>query len=146
MYDFQKSETIRSFGDSIYAGKINMDETEMNQTNRLENMIKVKNKSKPNTIEGKDKKRNTFDSVNALYEGRELTLNAFKSGIFPLKATKSEGRPSMLASRAFDLVRVTRVAKLSDRNVFDRTRLKILTSKQMCQRLPIGKYKKVIQK
>ena len=25
LYDFQKSETIRSFGDSIYTGEINID-------------------------------------------------------------------------------------------------------------------------
>ena len=32
-------------------------------------------------MEGKDKK-DTYESANALYEGRELTLNAFKSGNF----------------------------------------------------------------
>ena len=37
------------------------------------------------------KNRNTFDSVNVLYEGRELTLNAFNSGIFPIKSKKGEG-------------------------------------------------------
>ena len=37
------------------------------------------------------KKRNTYDSVNALYEGRNVTLNAFESGIFIIKATKGEG-------------------------------------------------------
>ena len=67
LYDFQQLETIRSFGDSIYTGKINIDE--MNQTNLLVNMVKCHNKSKPKTEEGKDKKRNTFDSVNVLYEG-----------------------------------------------------------------------------
>ena len=36
-------------------------------------------------------KRNIFDSVNALYEGCELTLNAFNSGIFPIKEIKGEG-------------------------------------------------------
>ena len=54
------------------------------QTYLLENIIKF-NKSRPKTKEGKDKKRNTFDSVSALYEDRELTLNAFRSGIFPIK-------------------------------------------------------------
>ena len=33
-------------------------------------------------------KKNTFDSVSALYEGRELTLKAFRSGIFPIKEKK----------------------------------------------------------
>ena len=78
---------MRSFGDNIYNGKISIDEIEMDQTNLLENIIKLNNKSRPKTKEGKDKKRNTFDSINALYEGRELTLNAFRSGIFPIKAT-----------------------------------------------------------
>ena len=32
-------------------------------------MIKFNNKSKPKAREGKDKKQNTFDSVNAPYEG-----------------------------------------------------------------------------
>ena len=51
----------------------------MNQSNIVEN-INI-NRSK----EDKDKKRNIFDSINALYEGRELPLNAFRSGIIPRK-------------------------------------------------------------
>ena len=35
-------------------------------------------------------KRNTFDSVNAIYEGQEFTLNAFKSRIFSLKLSKEK--------------------------------------------------------
>ena len=107
LYNSQKFETIRSFGDSIYTGKINLDEDEMDRTNLLENMVKFNNKSKPEIKEGEYKRRITFDSVNALYESQELTLNACRSGIFPIKATKGEG-------------------------------LKILTPKQMLQRLPIA--------
>ena len=33
MSDFQYSETIKSFNDSIYIGKISMDEGEMDQAN-----------------------------------------------------------------------------------------------------------------
>ena len=40
-------------------------------------------------MEGKDKK-DTYKSANALYEGRELTLNAFKSGILPIKVIECE--------------------------------------------------------
>ena len=43
----------------------------MDKTNLLENIIKFNNKSTLKTKEGKDKKRNTFDSVTALYVGRE---------------------------------------------------------------------------
>ena len=67
--------------------------------------------------------------MNTLYEGPELTLNVFRSRTFPIKATQGKRRPGMLALRPLDLVRVAKV--------FDRTRLKILTPKQMLQRLPI---------
>ena len=87
----------------------------MNQSKLLENMVKFNNKSKPKTKEGMDKKQNTFDSVNALYEVRELTINAFRSGVFPIL-------PSTLASRPSDFAK----------------QLKILTSKQMLQSLPIA--------
>ena len=80
-YDFQQCETIRSFG---------IHEADMDQTNLLENMVKFSNKSRPKTKQVKDKKQNTFDRVNALYEGRELILNAFRRGIFPIK--KLQGR------------------------------------------------------
>ena len=36
------------------------------------------------------KKINTYESVNAICKGRELTLNALNSGIFPITATKGE--------------------------------------------------------
>ena len=41
----------------------------MDQSNLLENIVKFNNKFKPKTKEGKAKKQNTFDSVNAPYEG-----------------------------------------------------------------------------
>ena len=53
-------------------------------------MVKFNNKSKPKTKEGKAENQNTFGSVNALYEGRELSLNAFRSGIFPIKAAQGK--------------------------------------------------------
>ena len=43
------------------------------------------------TTEGKNKKWHTFKRVNALYEGRELTINAFKSEIFLIKSTQGKG-------------------------------------------------------
>ena len=102
----------------------------MDQSNLLENTVKFNNKSKPKTKEGKADKQNGFDSVNAHYEDRELTLNAFRSGIFPKKATQGKGRPLTLASRPSDLPRVA--------EVFGCKWLKILTPKQMLQRLPIA--------
>ena len=51
----------------------------------LKHLVEFNNKSRPKNKEGKDKKGDTYESVYGLHEGRELTLNAFKSGIFPLK-------------------------------------------------------------
>ena len=88
-----------SFGDSIYTGKISIDEAEMDQTNLLDNVVNFKNISRPRSIEDKDKKLNIFNSASALYKGREITLNAFRSKTFPIKATKGKGSPSDLATR-----------------------------------------------
>ena len=64
----------------------------MDQSNLLKNIAEFYNKSRPKTLESKKKmKKCTYESAYALYKGRELTLNAFKSGIFPIKATKGEG-------------------------------------------------------
>ena len=126
--DFQQFETIRSFGDSIYTGKINIDEAEIDQRNLLENIVKFSNKSIPKTKESKTKKQNTFDSANVLYEGRELTLNSFRSGIFPIKSTQGKG---------CHICQLRVLWTYPDRKAFDRTQLKILTPKQMLQRLPM---------
>ena len=96
MHDFQQFEAIRSFSSSIYTGKIYIDKAEIDQGNLLENIVKFNNKSKSKTKEGKNKKRNTFDSVNAIYEGKELNLNAFKSRIFPIK--EKYGKESKILS------------------------------------------------
>ena len=41
IYDFQNFETIRSFGDSIYAGKANLDEEEIDQTNLFQKYYRL---------------------------------------------------------------------------------------------------------
>ena len=60
----------------------------------------------------KKTKKDTYETVYAICKGRELTLNGFKSGIFPINITKTEG---------------TRDEGLT-----------ILTPKQVCRRLPIA--------
>ena len=70
-YDFQQYETIRTFGDSIYNGKTSRDEAEMDQTNLLDNLKDFNDRSRPKTAESKNRKRNTYQSAYALYEGRD---------------------------------------------------------------------------
>ena len=48
-YDFQQYERIRSFGESIYNLKASIVETEEDQSNLLENIVKLINKSRPRT-------------------------------------------------------------------------------------------------
>ena len=62
----KRYETIRYFSESIYSGKISIHEADMDQTNLLDNIKKFNDRSRPKTKDGKDKKRNTFDSVSAL--------------------------------------------------------------------------------
>ena len=124
-YGFQQYETITYFAESIYTV-----ETEDDKSNLLEYFVKFNNKYRPKNKEVKDKKRDTYDSVYALYDSRELTLNAFKSEIFSIKTSKDKVHYSVLA-------RLGRLAKCSDRKVFDSIRLKILATNQMLQRLPI---------
>ena len=88
--DFQQYETIRSLRESTYSGKISIYEANMDQTNVLEDMVKIGNKSKPKTKEETHRKQNTFDSVNDLYEGKELTSYAFRNGVFPIKKNKEK--------------------------------------------------------
>ena len=54
----------------------------MKQGILLENISDFSNKSRPRSKVNIKKKQNTLDSINALYEDRELILNAFRSGIF----------------------------------------------------------------
>ena len=61
----------------------------MDQTNLLENRVEFNNKSRSRKKEDKERK-NTFESVNPLYECGELTLNAFRSGLFSIKATQGK--------------------------------------------------------
>ena len=88
IFHFEQHEMIRSFGKSIYTGKINIDEAETDQANLLENIITFNNKSRQRS--NQDEVKKTFDSVRALYEGRELTLHAFRNGIFPKKKKHKE--------------------------------------------------------
>ena len=91
-------------------------------------------------MERRKLKRDAVETIDALHEGRDMVLNAFKSWIFPT------GNPGMLArvaevsdckvsdpSRPLKIARATRVAEVSDRK-----RLRISTTKQMLQRLPIA--------
>ena len=78
----------------------------------------------------KKKKALTLKNAIILLNGRQKVFKAFENGIFP-KIKQGKGFTSILD-------RVARIAKLSNRKVSDRRQLKISTSKQIFQRLPIA--------
>ena len=55
----------------------------------LNDIIRFKGRSRARLKEGKEK-RSVLESSYTLHKGRELTLSAFKRGIFPLKSKKGK--------------------------------------------------------
>ena len=106
-FDFRTFKTVRSFGDDIYNNRINLDEVGQEQSDLLDYLFDFNSKTKLESKKGKIRKNDVFDSVRDLYKGRELVINTFKIGLFPLKSTTGTG-------------------------------LKILSPKQLLQRLPIA--------
>ena len=89
------------------------------------------------TNQSEKKKALTSKNAIVLLNGEQKVVNALKSGIFPKgKLLKVEyfqkGNREKKLTRVLD--RVGRVAKVSDRK-----QLRILTRKQMLQRLPIAR-------
>ena len=91
--------------------------------------MNCKKKIKPQNLEEKQRKKDVHNNLYVLFDSRERALDAFKIKIFPLK-TEGTGFPD-----------VARVAKISDHKrdkVSDHSNLKILSPKQMLQRLAIA--------
>ena len=111
-YDFRKFNTIRTFGEDIYNGKITLEETDEDQSDLADKINEFTKKIRPKS----DKKKQKREIVNMynFFEAREMALNGFKSKIF---LTKSTGKGILNTVNS---------------------KLKILTPKQMLQRLPIA--------
>ena len=91
--------------------------------------MNFKSKIKPQNSEKKQKKTDTLKNLHALFHCRERVVDAFESGIFSIKI---EGTSFL------DLARVAKVFDCRRDRVSDHSNLKILTPKQVLQRLPIG--------
>ena len=113
-YDFRKFNTIRTFGEDIYNDKITLEEADENQSDLLGEIKNFNDKTRPQTFKKKQMKEDTLSTLNNFYKAREMVHNGFKSKIF---LTKSTG------------------TGLSNT---DHSKLKVLTPKQMLQRLPMA--------
>ena len=113
-YDFRKFQTIRTFGKDIYEGQINLEEAVKDQPDLLNEIKNFSEKMRPKSYKKRQEKEIVSDSLYKLYNGREMVLNGFKSKIFLIK------------SKGSGILNI------------DNSKLKILTPKQMIQRLPIA--------
>ena len=89
------------------AVKITINEADYEQADLVEYILNFNNKTRPKNKDDKKNKKNVLNTAKDLYDGRELVINVFKSGLFRSKSTTGTGR-------------------------------KILTPKQLLQRLPIA--------
>ena len=108
-YDFRKFKTIHVFGNEIRNSIINMNIANDEQNQLLEHIREIKNKRRPQNSQTKKVKDNVLNNARALLKGREIAFKEFEIGIFLKPEELGKG-----------------------------TGLKILTPKQMLQRLPIA--------
>ena len=113
-YDFRILNLIRTFGEDIYNGKITLEEADKDQSNLADEINDFIKTTKPRNNEKKQEKKIVTKNLRNFLNAREMVLNGFKSKIF---LTKSIGTGILNT---------------------DNSKLKILTPKQMFQRLPIA--------
>ena len=113
-YSFKNFQTIKTFGRDSYEGNIIIKEADEYQTNLLTKILNFRKNTKPRSQEKNKKKKLFLKTCIIFFEGREKTLDAFESKTF---FTKSKGA---------DILNP------------DHSKLKVLTPKQMLQRLPIA--------
>ena len=65
VYDFRKFQTIGSFGDSIFNGKIITNEADKKQDNLLDVILNFNNKVRPRSKADNEERNNTYESANA---------------------------------------------------------------------------------
>ena len=61
------------------------------QSNLLENNSEFNSKTRPISKADQKKEIKTFESINTLYDGPNITVNILKSEIFPLKPKQEKG-------------------------------------------------------
>ena len=113
-YSFKNFQTIKTFGRDIYEGKITIEEADKYQTGLLVEIMNFRKNTKPRSQEKKREKEIVLENLHRFFEGREKVLDAFESKIFSIKS-KGSGISNS-----------------------DHSKLKILSLKQMLQRLPIA--------
>ena len=81
-YYFRNFKTIRTFGNEIRNNVISLDTANIEQANLLSYIYDFTKKTRPWNPAQRKLKADVVDSVTSLVQGREMVINAFKSGIF----------------------------------------------------------------
>ena len=90
-FDFKTFKTISSFGENIHSGKITINAANKEQADLIEYILNFNNKLRRKNKDDKKIREMFLILQKKLYEGRELVINAFNSGLFPLKLTVGKG-------------------------------------------------------
>ena len=114
-YDFINFKTIRTFGNEIRNNVITLDTANIEQANLLSYVYDFSKKTRPRNPAQRQLKADIVDSITSLVQGREMVINAFKSGMFQVSKESQEDEESQEGKG-----------------------LKILTPNQMLKRLPIA--------
>ena len=77
VYNFQQFETIKFFAKNIFAGQSTLDNADKYQSNLLHEIFDFNKNMKPRSFRKKKQKGDTLDSINALFQGREMVINGF---------------------------------------------------------------------
>ena len=80
------------------AVKITVNNVDADQSILLGEVAEFNKNTKLRKFQKKKQKRDNLDSVNTLFDGREIVLNAFKSRMFQLPPIEGRRCPSDLAS------------------------------------------------
>ena len=102
--------TIRTFGEDIYEGKITLEEADEDQSDLADQINKFIEETRPKNYDKKQEKKTVTENLRDFLNAREMVLNGFKSKIFETKSTGT--------------------------SLKDHFKLEVLTPKQMLQRLP----------
>ena len=113
-YNFRNFQTIRTFGRDIYEDKITLEVADKDQSNSLNSIRDFRDKTRPQNDKKKQEKEIVPKNLYKFFEAREIFLDGFHSKIFSIK---SKGLGTLHT---------------------DRSELKILTPKQMLQRIAIA--------
>ena len=90
-FDFKTFKTIRPSGENISSNKITINKANEEQADLIEYIINFNNKARTKNKDDKKKLENVLNTSKNCCDGRELVINAFKTGLFPLKSTTATG-------------------------------------------------------